>query len=96
MKFMYIETPLDTLLSEGTTDADGTFTLQGVKTEVTTIDPKVNVYHKCNYNGICYRKFSLTVPDNFITDGATPNKTFDIGVINLANRFSGDSTDCLN
>ena len=34
---------LDTLLAEGTTDEEGTFTLQGAKTEVTTIDPKVNV-----------------------------------------------------
>ena len=34
---------LDTLLAEGTTDEEGTFTLQGAKTEVTTLDPKVNV-----------------------------------------------------
>lgn len=26
--------------------------LSGRKREVTNIDPKVNIYHKCNYNGV--------------------------------------------
>ncbi|CAB3400286.1 unnamed protein product [Caenorhabditis bovis] len=90
------EATLDVLLAEGTTNEEGEFLLSGHKVEVSTIDPKLNIYHKCNYNGICYRKSSLTIPDNYVTEGVTPNKTFNIGVINLANKFSGDSTDCLN
>ncbi|CAL2050496.1 unnamed protein product [Caenorhabditis brenneri] len=90
------EATLDVLLSEGTTDENGEFKLQGHKVEVSTIDPKLNIYHKCNYKGICYQKSSLTIPDNFITEGEIPQKTFNVGVINLANKFSGDSTDCLN
>ncbi|CAD6189440.1 unnamed protein product [Caenorhabditis auriculariae] len=90
------EATLDVLLDEGTTDANGEFSLQGHKTEVSTIDPKLNIYHKCNYNGMCYQKSSLTVPDNYVSEGATPTKTFNVGTINLANQFSGDSTDCIN
>ncbi|PIC19050.1 hypothetical protein B9Z55_024729 [Caenorhabditis nigoni] len=90
------EATLDVLLSEGTTDENGEFSLQGHKVEVSTIDPKLNIYHKCNYKGICYQKSSLTIPDNFITEGEVPQKTFNVGIINLANKFSGDSTDCLN
>ncbi|CAI5453955.1 unnamed protein product [Caenorhabditis angaria] len=90
------EATLDVLLDEGVTDENGEFKLQGHKVEVSTIDPKLNIYHKCNYNGICYRKSSLTIPDNFVTEGAVPQKTFNVGIINLANKFSGDSTDCLN
>lgn len=105
------------LLDEGTTDENGEFKLQGHKVEVSTIDPKLNIYHKCNYKGvsysnvyldyylilfllrniqICYQKSSLTIPDNFVTEGEVPQKTFNVGIINLANKFSGDSTDCLN
>ncbi|ULT83062.1 hypothetical protein L5515_018214 [Caenorhabditis briggsae] len=90
------EATLDVLLGEGTTDENGEFSLQGHKVEVSTIDPKLNIYHKCNYKGICYQKSSLTIPDNFITEGEVPQKTFNVGIINLANKFSGDSTDCLN
>ncbi|CCD63527.1 Transthyretin-like family protein [Caenorhabditis elegans] len=90
------ETTLDVLLDEGTTDENGEFKLQGHKVEVSTIDPKLNIYHKCNYKGICYQKSSLTIPDNFVTEGEVPQKTFNVGIINLANKFSGDSTDCLN
>lgn len=36
------------------------------------------------------------IPDNFITEGATPATTFDIGKIELSGSFSGESRDCLN
>ncbi|KAK6046897.1 Transthyretin-like family protein [Cooperia oncophora] len=87
---------LDKLLDEKFTDAKGTFEMSGSKKEVTTIDPKVNIYHKCNYNGICYKKISVKIPKNFVTEGETPSKVFDIGELNLAGSFSGESTDCLN
>lgn len=38
-------------MDEGVTDSDGHFELKGHETEVTDIDPKVNVYHKCNDEG---------------------------------------------
>ncbi|KAK5979207.1 TransThyretin family domain [Trichostrongylus colubriformis] len=90
------EAILDKKLDEGKTNENGEFHLSGSKREISTIDPKVNVYHKCNYNGPCYRKFGVTIPDNFVSQGATPQKTYDIGTINLANRFTGETTDCIN
>lgn len=35
-------------MDEGKTDKDGKFHLQGSETEITTIDPKLNVYHDCD------------------------------------------------
>ncbi|KIH62084.1 Transthyretin-like family protein, partial [Ancylostoma duodenale] len=70
--------------------------LSGSKTEITNIDPKVNIYHKCNYKGPCYKKIGITIPDNYISCGYHPQFTFDIGRINLAGKFKGESIDCLN
>ncbi|KJH47879.1 Transthyretin-like family protein [Dictyocaulus viviparus] len=90
------EALFDKKLDEGVTNRNGEFQLSGHKTEITTIDPKVNVYHKCNYHGICYKKFGITIPDNYVSSGQTPRRTFDIGTINLANKFTGETTDCIN
>ncbi|KAK6752802.1 hypothetical protein RB195_003914 [Necator americanus] len=86
----------DKKLDQGKTDSSGYFYLSGSKTEITNIDPKVNIYHKCGYKGPCYKKFSITIPDSFITRGSTPKSTFDIGRINLAGKFKGQSIDCIN
>ncbi|CAD6191549.1 unnamed protein product [Caenorhabditis auriculariae] len=96
IKLYDVDNILDTLLEESTTDQNGQFRVSGNKNEITDIDPKLNIYHKCDYNGLCYKKVEINIPDDFITDGSNPAKTFDIGTINLANQFSGDSTDCLN
>ncbi|GMT11573.1 hypothetical protein PFISCL1PPCAC_2870 [Pristionchus fissidentatus] len=86
----------DDLMAEGVSSAKGTFQLSGSEKESTTIDPKVNIYHKCNYNGMCLKKIAIVIPKDFVTEGETPQKVFDIGEINLAGRFSGETTDCLN
>nr|CDJ81177.1 Transthyretin domain containing protein [Haemonchus contortus] len=90
------EVLLDKLLDEKFTDSKGFFEMAGSKKELTTIDPKVNIYHKCNYDGICYKKISVKIPKNFVTEGETASKVFDIGELNLAGSFSGESTDCIN
>lgn len=54
---------LDDLMAEGKSDANGTFYLSGTETELTTIDPKLNIYHNCNderkVGEICYSLFSF-------------------------------------
>lgn len=87
---------LDRKMDEGRTDSTGWFKLSGSKREITTIDPKLNIYHKCNYAGLCYKKVSITIPDTYITRGSIPQSTFDIGTINLASKFPGQSIDCIN
>ncbi|KAK6752805.1 hypothetical protein RB195_003916 [Necator americanus] len=86
----------DKKLDQGKTNSSGAFYLSGSKTEITNIDPKVNIYHKCGYKGPCYKKIGITVPDSFITRGSTPKSAFDIGTINLAGKFKGESIDCIN
>uniref|UniRef100_A0A914RUB4 Uncharacterized protein n=1 Tax=Parascaris equorum TaxID=6256 RepID=A0A914RUB4_PAREQ len=44
----------------------------------------------------CLKKFSIMIPDSFITEGEKPKKVFDAGTLNLAGKFSGESRDCLN
>ncbi|KHJ97223.1 Transthyretin-like family protein [Oesophagostomum dentatum] len=83
-------------MDEGRTDPYGYFYLWGSKREITNIDPKVNIYHNCNYGGLCYRKFGITIPDSFISTGGHPRRVFNIGTINLAGRFTGEKIDCLN
>jgi hypothetical protein len=39
---------LDDLMDETTTDNQGFFSVSGHTDELTTIDPKINVYHDCN------------------------------------------------
>uniref|UniRef100_A0A8R1E0N2 TransThyretin-Related family domain n=1 Tax=Caenorhabditis japonica TaxID=281687 RepID=A0A8R1E0N2_CAEJA len=90
------EAILDVLLDERFTSEDGTFEMSGSKSEVTTIDPKLNIYHKCNYDGICVRKISILIPSEYITNGEKPSRTFNVGVLNLASKFGGQTTDCFN
>ncbi|KAH7729406.1 CRE-TTR-6 protein [Aphelenchoides avenae] len=87
----------DDLLDSGVTDDEGRFELKGHETELTPIDPKLNVYHDCNDESVpCLKKFSIYIPKDFITEGQVPKKTFDAGVLNLSGRFSGESRDCIN
>uniref|UniRef100_A0A0N4Z3X8 Transthyretin-like family protein n=1 Tax=Parastrongyloides trichosuri TaxID=131310 RepID=A0A0N4Z3X8_PARTI len=88
---------LDDLMDEGVTNSDGVFHLSGKETELSTIDPKINVYHDCNDETVpCLKKFSIMIPDSFVTEGPEPSKTFDAGTLNLDGKFSGESRDCLN
>ncbi|VDO89352.1 unnamed protein product [Heligmosomoides polygyrus] len=85
---LYEKETFDVKMAEGVTNQNGEFRLSGSKTEISTIDPKVNIYHKCNYNGVS--------TSDFESFPANPQKTYDIGTINLANRFTGETTDCVN
>ncbi|KAI6184956.1 hypothetical protein M3Y97_00652600 [Aphelenchoides bicaudatus] len=90
-------TDIDDLMDEGYTDEDGHFELSGKETELTSIDPKLNVYHDCNDESLpCLKKFSIYLPEDYVSEGPIPKKTFDAGVINLSGQFSGESRDCLN
>ncbi|KAK6038679.1 Transthyretin-like family protein [Cooperia oncophora] len=46
---------LDKKLDQSRTDSDGKFYLSGSKREISRIDPKVNIYHKCGYSGVSRR-----------------------------------------
>ncbi|KAE9418380.1 hypothetical protein Angca_004147 [Angiostrongylus cantonensis] len=96
VKLYHKRLPLDVKLAQGVTDEDGVFSLSGSTYVLTVLRPKLNVYHKCNYTGYCYRKFSVSIPETFISDGKTSENPFGLGTIPLGPRFKGESIDCIN
>ncbi|CAD5231647.1 unnamed protein product [Bursaphelenchus xylophilus] len=88
---------LDDKMGETKSDAQGFFHVTGKSNEVTRLTPKMNIYHKCGkLLPICYTKFSIGIPKNYLTSGSTPKKTYDAGTFNLDAKMPGQSTDCLN
>ncbi|CAI2355254.1 unnamed protein product [Caenorhabditis sp. 36 PRJEB53466] len=86
----------DSKLDSTKTSTDGTFRVSGSYTKILTMDPKVNIYHKCNYNGVCSKKLTINIPDYAVASGSGSSTNYDIGTLNLANQFSGESTDCIH
>ncbi|RCN32067.1 Transthyretin-like family protein [Ancylostoma caninum] len=86
----------DDLLSQGYTDARGDFMLSGGTAELTQIDPVLKVYHDCNDVTVGgapkpgSRKVTFVLPSKYITNGKTPKKIMDIGVINLELKFQNE------
>ncbi|CAB3398329.1 unnamed protein product [Caenorhabditis bovis] len=89
-------TIMDSKLASAKTAADGSFTLTGSQNKIRKLDPKINVYHRCNWKGACSKKVTIHVPKNAVSKGGKQGQVFDIGVLNLANRFPGESSDCIH
>ncbi|CAI4230802.1 unnamed protein product [Auanema sp. JU1783] len=87
----------DDLMASGKTDSQGHFEISGHTDEVTSIDPKLNIYHDCQ-DGIkpCQRKFTIKLPDRYITKGKVPKNIYEAGTIQLAGVYPGESRDCVN
>uniref|UniRef100_A0A8R1HKK8 TransThyretin-Related family domain n=1 Tax=Caenorhabditis japonica TaxID=281687 RepID=A0A8R1HKK8_CAEJA len=86
----------DSKLDSERTSSDGTFKVSGTYTKILTMDPKVNIYHSCNYHGLCSKKLTINIPDYAVATGSQSSTNYDIGTLNLANQFSGESTDCIH
>ncbi|KAK6059835.1 Transthyretin-like family protein [Cooperia oncophora] len=84
----------DTKLDQSRTDSDGKFRLSGSKREITNIDPKVNIYHKCGYKGLCIKRLKIYIPDKYITKGSHPDETYDAGTLHLDKKVKGQKTVC--
>ncbi|KAK5965894.1 Mediator of RNA polymerase II transcription subun it 22 [Trichostrongylus colubriformis] len=72
------------VLDEGFSDSSGVFRLAGATQEFTAMEPALEIYHDCNdgiKNG--FRKLRIGLPDQYITAGLVPQKTVNVGVINL-------------
>ncbi|CAJ0605730.1 unnamed protein product [Cylicocyclus nassatus] len=92
-----IEPVWDEKLDEKRTNQTGGFLLQGSTTEATSIDPKLYIYHTCNYGwSLSCRKFSIHIPSDYISEGTIPHKPYDIGTINLAGKISGEKSGPLS
>ncbi|KJH47883.1 Transthyretin-like family protein [Dictyocaulus viviparus] len=97
LKLYEIDPLKDTLMAEMLSDQNGYFKMSGNDTEWTRIDPKLNIYHNCEDEKIeCWRKIQIFIPESYISDGPIPQKTFDIGTLNLNAKLPGETRDCLN
>uniref|UniRef100_A0A0K0DYF5 Transthyretin-like family protein n=1 Tax=Strongyloides stercoralis TaxID=6248 RepID=A0A0K0DYF5_STRER len=87
----------DDLLASMKTDAQGNFEMKGYTDEIGPIDPKLNIFHDCN-DGLkpCQRKFTIKIPNSYISRGKKPEKIYDAGTIQLAGKFPGEERDCIH
>ncbi|CAB3396481.1 unnamed protein product [Caenorhabditis bovis] len=85
----------DDLLDQGYTDANGEFQLSGGTAELTPIDPIFKVYHDCDDLKPGSRKVKFALPKSYITNGKTPKKTFDIGILNLETEFAKEERELI-
>ncbi|KAK6742094.1 hypothetical protein RB195_009763 [Necator americanus] len=87
----------DELMDSAETDSHGKFKLSGSADEIGTIEPKVNIYHDCD-DGIkpCQRMLTIFIPSDYITAAKQPTKTFNLGILQLAGKFEGETRDCLH
>uniref|UniRef100_A0A0N5B9V5 Transthyretin-like family protein n=1 Tax=Strongyloides papillosus TaxID=174720 RepID=A0A0N5B9V5_STREA len=93
------DTDFDDLIDKGYTDANGEFFLQGSHKELTPIDPKINIYHKCNdwwFIPFCKKKFTIKIPNDYITQGDNPKNIYAAGTLELSGDFPGQSRDCFH
>ncbi|CAI5445061.1 unnamed protein product [Caenorhabditis angaria] len=74
---------VDTKLDDKTSDSNGEFYLSGGDNEISSIDPRVNIYHDCD-------------DDKYISNGDKPSKVFDLGTIQLAGKWVGETRDCIH
>ncbi|KAL3092943.1 hypothetical protein niasHS_004970 [Heterodera schachtii] len=94
--FYLIDARTQSVAVKGYSGANGNFQLSGHTSELTNIDVVFKVYHDCD-DGIKpgSRKLKFKIPNSYVTDSATPKKTFDIGVLNLETVFKDEERELI-
>ncbi|CAJ0580752.1 unnamed protein product, partial [Mesorhabditis spiculigera] len=88
---------LDDLMDSGVSDSRGHFELRGYTSEISTIDPQVDIYHDCNDGKKpCQRKVVLDIPDTAISEGKIPKTIFNMGTLELSGQMGEETRSCLN
>uniref|UniRef100_A0A914D6H8 Transthyretin-like family protein n=1 Tax=Acrobeloides nanus TaxID=290746 RepID=A0A914D6H8_9BILA len=83
----------DNLLGEIKSNSSGKFAIKGEINDITKMDPKVNIYTDCHVGVLrCTKKVEINVPHRAINTG----ESFDIGSIELATTYPGESHDCIH
>ncbi|KAF8374783.1 hypothetical protein PRIPAC_81212 [Pristionchus pacificus] len=73
----------------------------GSESEFGTIKPVVKFYHRCNNKGIfnipnlCRRKITYEIPKSYINSGKNVGQWYDMGVMNMEAKVSGEDTECI-
>ncbi|CEF70137.1 Transthyretin-like family-containing protein [Strongyloides ratti] len=72
------------ILSTTTSDVDGYFKLKGSCKQFSTIDPFLEIHHRCGlYPPNCHGVVTMEIPKNYITDASEATTWFDAGNIKL-------------
>lgn len=87
----------DELMDSAKTDSDGHFRLSGTADEISGIEPKINIYHDCD-DGIlpCQRRITIFIPSKYVSNTKQPSEVFNLGRLQLAGKYAGESRDCLH
>ncbi|CAJ0941605.1 unnamed protein product, partial [Mesorhabditis belari] len=86
---------LDDKMAETETDSRGYFDISGTENELTRLNAKFNIYHRCRKTvPICYYKASFAIPYDYVTSGQQASKIFDAGTIELS--ILKKDRDCIN
>lgn len=84
----------DDLLDERFTDANGEFRLDGTTRELTTIEPKLIIYHDCDDNDMpCQKRVTIDIPTKYVHNGKV-EKWYNIGDLDMKRNFPGEQRDC--
>ncbi|CAJ0597906.1 unnamed protein product, partial [Cylicocyclus nassatus] len=75
---------IDRKLAQVKTDNNGSFKISGTAKELSKIDPQLNIYHKCNYKWLCYKKLRIRIPSKYISKGEQVKQYFNISTLELA------------
>ncbi|KIH46261.1 Transthyretin-like family protein [Ancylostoma duodenale] len=61
----------------------GFFSFRGSIRDIIPIDPYLKIYHKCNYNGNCWKTRMINIPKHYIVEGNRDKvvKFHDTGVV---------------
>uniref|UniRef100_A0A0N4ZDV8 Transthyretin-like family protein n=1 Tax=Parastrongyloides trichosuri TaxID=131310 RepID=A0A0N4ZDV8_PARTI len=89
----------DDFMAETKTDSNGYFSLSGNKSELLTIDAKINIYHNCNDNvlqKLCNRKFTIYIPDKYVSSGSVATTFYDVRTMEISGKITGEDRDCIN
>ncbi|KHN88842.1 Transthyretin-like protein 5 [Toxocara canis] len=88
---------LDTLMDKGSSDSNGRFRLGGSSPQSRRITPVLNVYHDCNDGWkLCQRKLSFPIPSEYVSEGTTPTRFYNIGEFELSPLADGEQRDCFH
>uniref|UniRef100_A0AC35U8X8 Transthyretin-like family protein n=1 Tax=Rhabditophanes sp. KR3021 TaxID=114890 RepID=A0AC35U8X8_9BILA len=85
----------DDLLDSAYTDLGGSFTLSGHSSELSNIDPEIQIYHDClDFGRPCQREWIIRIPEKYISSGRTPEKYMDLGILNLEIQLEHEDKEC--
>ncbi|VDK26502.1 unnamed protein product [Anisakis simplex] len=96
-------------MASGETDMNGYFTLEGHTAEFFTIDPKLNIYHRCGsqekknflkkilmIKKICPKKLTFWVPKEYVSRGKHAARTYEFGTLEMSLKYKHSKTDCFH